>query len=1014
MATGTSFKQQCPSCEAMVPIRDPGLVGRKIDCPKCKYRFIVQEPAGEEDEDEKPGKKGKSDKGAKPVAKGPSKGGKEDDDRAGKKQKGSGKVLILGIGLGATALVAVVVCVVALSSGGDSPKPAGTTSGPAPAPIPMPETKKAEAPKEKPVETPKYVDSSKPTNLLPNDTQVVISYPMRKTLGSSLRTAALDAAGSYRQEAFKQTLGFGVDDINRIVTGLNIKDNWVFTVVQTTKPYQQDPIKAQLALTAEPKVKSKTGKSYDLYLINEDLDSLGNLLLKANLPREKFGVSFLDANTLVFADPEPLKKFLEGDAKPAYLTQPPSAEGAKPKTTGAPPAAGGMSSPMPGGAAYPMPGTTTPMPGTTTPMPGTTTPMPGTTTPMPGGAGYPMPGGAGYPMPGMHGMPGVQTAPAEPPAPPSYLTVKPELKTMLDRIEKLEVNKKSNKKEAASVITVVCDVGAIEESFKKRIREQLDEVPMSDLQKGMVVGLWNTLLKDMRTVGASVVAYDQNNANVHLALEVASRNFADSLEKTFNTLAPLALPAIKDALDLKITIPGKTNNQGMPGYPMGPGMYPMPGTTVAAPMPGTTLPSGTNPMGGYPMPSYGGATGTQPKEEKPDGTLALHREDLLLVCSFEATLTTTAYDKISAGVGDVMVQVKGTSDLVTTRSRMHELAAAVGAYVKEKGAFPPGALARTTSSERGLPYRPDQRLSWAGALLPYLAEELRDWKLDESQGWSEGNNGQIAHRVVPQLLVPSVKEAGPVQVAYPGLPGMPFSATHWVGISGLGMDAAEYMPGNPATDKKLGIFGYDRVTKKEDVKDGLDKTIALLLVPGDHKAPWLAGGGATVRGVSENDNDGKPIAPFVCTTYPADPDKKSKFDGKRGTLAIMADGKVRFIPEDLPAATFRALCTIAGGEQIEGKINDLCPEIVNKERTLKTEVIVPVAPRIPPAVKGGTPAPAPGKAGTPAPAAGKGTTPAPAPAAGKDGKAAPAPDKGATPAPAAGKGGTGDQPAKPR
>src|SRR5437899_2180141 len=40
----TSFKQQCPSCEAMVPIRDPNLIGRKIDCPKCKYRFVVEEP----------------------------------------------------------------------------------------------------------------------------------------------------------------------------------------------------------------------------------------------------------------------------------------------------------------------------------------------------------------------------------------------------------------------------------------------------------------------------------------------------------------------------------------------------------------------------------------------------------------------------------------------------------------------------------------------------------------------------------------------------------------------------------------------------------------------------------------------------------------------------------------------------------------------------------------------------------------------------------------------------------
>src|SRR5438270_11834647 len=49
MAASSSFKQQCPSCEAMVPIRDPGLVGKKIDCRKCKYRFLVEEPVPEEE-----------------------------------------------------------------------------------------------------------------------------------------------------------------------------------------------------------------------------------------------------------------------------------------------------------------------------------------------------------------------------------------------------------------------------------------------------------------------------------------------------------------------------------------------------------------------------------------------------------------------------------------------------------------------------------------------------------------------------------------------------------------------------------------------------------------------------------------------------------------------------------------------------------------------------------------------------------------------------------------------------
>src|ERR1700751_2971421 len=52
MGSTTSFKQQCPSCEAMVPIRDPGLIGRKIDCPKCKYRFVVEKPKSKTNDDD--------------------------------------------------------------------------------------------------------------------------------------------------------------------------------------------------------------------------------------------------------------------------------------------------------------------------------------------------------------------------------------------------------------------------------------------------------------------------------------------------------------------------------------------------------------------------------------------------------------------------------------------------------------------------------------------------------------------------------------------------------------------------------------------------------------------------------------------------------------------------------------------------------------------------------------------------------------------------------------------------
>src|SRR5262245_6858814 len=124
MATGTGFKQLCPSCEAMVPIRNPNLIGKKVDCPKCKYRFVVEDPnAGSDDEDAKPAKKTKPGAPSNVTAKKPTNGkpgpvkgppGKtkpgprrrdddEDDDReaaAKKKKSGGSMTLILGIGLG--------------------------------------------------------------------------------------------------------------------------------------------------------------------------------------------------------------------------------------------------------------------------------------------------------------------------------------------------------------------------------------------------------------------------------------------------------------------------------------------------------------------------------------------------------------------------------------------------------------------------------------------------------------------------------------------------------------------------------------------------------------------------------------------------------------------------------------------------------------------------------------------------------------------------------------------------
>src|SRR5262249_15692054 len=142
MATRTSFSVPCPSCEAKVPIRDPKLIGRKIDCPKCKYRFVVEEPAEQADADEEAGGNGKQNgtaegittngkkngtpavTGKKPANGKPAPAKKPmprpdddardeiDDPRPKKKRGAPSPMVMVGIGLGGIAVIGLIVAAV--------------------------------------------------------------------------------------------------------------------------------------------------------------------------------------------------------------------------------------------------------------------------------------------------------------------------------------------------------------------------------------------------------------------------------------------------------------------------------------------------------------------------------------------------------------------------------------------------------------------------------------------------------------------------------------------------------------------------------------------------------------------------------------------------------------------------------------------------------------------------------------------------------------------------------------
>jgi hypothetical protein len=296
------------------------------------------------------------------------------------------------------------------------------------------------------------------------------------------------------------------------------------------------------------------------------------------------------------------------------------------------------------------------------------------------------------------------------------------------------------------------------------------------------------------------------------------------------------------------------------------------------------------------------------------------RHDNTVLVNLELTYPEGAYRTLLREAESWMVEMRGTSEMVANRSRVHELAGVVQAYVEQKKHFPRGTVGQTGNRGNSLP--PTLRASWLAELIPFLRGDYRELQREDDKSWQEGENMFTAQILVPTFL----SRMPPWFVRYPGV-GPALAATHFVGVAGVGLDAAMYHAAEAGAARELGIFGYDRETKPEDIKDGLEQTIVALQVPSTSAMPWIAGGGGTLRGISRESDA---LEPFVCLEY----------EGKTGTFAIMADGQVRFVPATLDPKLFRALCTIAGDDKVSrSELDRNCPVVPppEGEAELKTK-----------------------------------------------------------------------------
>lgn len=183
----------------------------------------------------------------------------------------------------------------------------------------------------------------------------------------------------------------------------------------------------------------------------------------------------------------------------------------------------------------------------------------------------------------------------------------------------------------------------------------------------------------------------------------------------------------------------------------------------------------------------------------------------------------------------------------------------------------------------------DTRLSWIASMLPYLegdeAYQALHGQLNFFRSWNDPANLEVARTPLQLFTNPrlgaSVTAAG-------------FPTTNYVGMAGLGADAASLDPADP----RAGVFNNRHRVSLEDIKDGLSHTIAIVGVTGK-LGPWAAGGDATVR-------------PFTGQPFVGGPDHFGS--GMTGGMFVgMADGSVQFIAEDVDPNVMEQLVTINGG-----------------------------------------------------------------------------------------------------
>lgn len=966
MSSAVAFKSPCPSCNAPVAIKSLDLVGKKVDCPKCKYRFVVPAPdsAKPKSEDAK-GKKKKSNRD------------KVNEEIIKISKKKSSKMPLILAGAGAVVFVIVgVIIFVFLMNSDDKPLPAPRTGGGGGnelvasrrgnvgggdsvlqtnlanimLKLANPQTReealkeledllKSASPADREVAA-KFIEDAartnpaakaflerlaqdknqpalaslamsvlerlgtrsggsssltsqaEPSNFLPNNTSTLLTLHAGRMV-SSVYQKAVTTFGAFKYEDFETRLGINLGSLDQIIVGGNREQNSILVVVRTSQDLVWDEICQRLNISKDPQ-KTVKGKQYFIGKVDFLTEFLDKRIPAILGLRQRAAFHKVDDRTLVYADEETMKKWLD---------QPPVVSKPTAETPQQPTASGGT------GAMGLVP--------QQPPQSGLVQSERSQRGLISEGTGGPRgQGGRQSNAPPSNTQP---TSPegsapaAQAPREEPYSTLNAELRHLIKLAEDgkeciglfVDSAGRGGRENLAANLLVLRDLPAAQQA---QIVMLAIALPMAATEQDNLVLRAALMCKDRREaetvrkeVAAAFAAAVKRTLRQILGTELV---MAEEKEQPASTPGGM-LPGFSSGTSPQT--PQAPQGAGRPGGGLG-GAGAAEGFSNILPQQGGGSSSIGGGGSGFTLGSRTGPSFSSPTESAPPerSTVTVSRQDEVILVTIDINRKAVNNERfVENNIGWIMVERRADFEIGSGRLRVADLAGGLLGYRHAQSAqgndfvAPMGALLRRVESERGRPFPPAERLSFFADLMPYFGERMMGVRegLNPNLSWKDPENVRYGRILVGELLVPG---SGKTFTRVPGVDSQ-LAVTHFVGMGGVGPDAPYLPVGHPLA----GVFGYDRQTRLEDIRDGASNTIMLIQVDAATSGPWIAGGGATIRGTSPN---GERDVGFPGGF------RSPKYGGKEGVWVIMADGSVRFLNRNVSPSVFKALCTMSGGD----------------------------------------------------------------------------------------------------